>query len=310
MSSSDDLFRCAIVAIVCLSCATGCTKRGSERVAEVPAQTTAISFDDSTTSRSALEHRPRGNACDSALPPIDCPLRKAGVNPQHLKPFADVQKYVAFLERPDRAAWQKPDEVVRSLRLTGDEVIADVGAGSGYFTFRFAVALPRGKVMATDIQPEMIRYIHHKAVTEGVHNVQPVLASVDDPKVPDTADLVFICDVLHHVSDRRAWLGRLHDEMKPGSRLVLIEFKEGDLPEGPPTTLKISRNDLLSLARNSGFALVDEEKDLLPYQMFLVFRLEEGPVTPYDKGDVDTQRTSSMRGGYGFCSHHLVVVAG
>lgn len=265
------LRRCAVAPALCLILASGCSKKVPEEGAEVSSEVGTLS--SSTSMTAGLTKDGSGSSRgDSALPPIECPLRKAGVDPQHLKPFADVQKYVAFLERPDRAAWQKPDDVVRALRLTGVEVVADVGAGSGYFTFRFAAALPRGRVVAIDIEPEMIRHIHHKAMIEGITNVEPVLASADDPKVPAAADLVFLCDVLHHVQDRRAWLGRLHDQMKSGAYLVLVEFKEGDLPEGPPAALKIPRDELLSLVRDSGFTLVREEKDLLPYQGFLVFR--------------------------------------
>ena len=91
------------------------------------------------------------------LPGIDCPLRRAGVDPSQLRPFAEVEKYIAFLDRPDRAAWQRPDEVVAALGLHGDETVLDLGAGSGYFSFRLARAVPRGKVVATDLEPEMIR---------------------------------------------------------------------------------------------------------------------------------------------------------
>jgi SAM-dependent methyltransferase len=268
------LRRCASLATLCLLLTSGCSKAPPESEAQVATQVAAFPSDGSTASNGTTKEAPVSQSVDLAVPTIDCPLRKAGVNPQHLKPFDDVQKYVAFLERPDRAAWQKPDEVVRALHLTGNEIVADVGAGSGYFTFRFAAALPQGRVVATDIEPEMTRYIHHKAMTEGIRNVEPVLASADDPKVPATADLVFVCDVLHHVQNRDAWLRRLHDQMKPDARLVLVEFKEGDLPEGPPAALKIPREEILRLLRDTGFVLIGEEKDLLPYQMFLVFRKE------------------------------------
>ncbi|MBN2195343.1 MAG: hypothetical protein JW751_21170 [Polyangiaceae bacterium] len=92
---------------------------------------------------------------DPAHPPIDCPLRKQGIDPGHLRPFDDIAKYIEFLERPDRAQWQKPDAVVAALDLGGDEVVFDVGAGSGYFSFRFAKAAPQGKVIAGDTEPEM-----------------------------------------------------------------------------------------------------------------------------------------------------------
>ena len=84
-----------------------------------------------------------GAAPVPAETPIDCPLHAKGVHTGDLRPFAETEKYIEFLERPDRAEWQKPDAVVRALRLQGTETVADVGAGSGYFTFRFAKALPR-----------------------------------------------------------------------------------------------------------------------------------------------------------------------
>lgn len=273
MSAFCTFHRYAVRVVLCLSlCVSGCSKKASDQAAKAPSNVAAAAPGEVAAPGLSMPPASARTGSGAGLPPIECPLHKAGVDPQHLKPFEDVEKYVAFLERPDRAAWQKPDEIVRALGLAGDEVIADVGAGSGYFTFRFAAALPRGRVVAIDIEAEMIRHIHHKAMTEGITNVEPVLAPADDPQVPATADIVFLCDVLHHVQDRPAWLRRLHDQMKSGTRLVLVEFKEGDLPEGPPAALKIPRDQLLSLVRDSGFTLVREEKDLLPYQTFLVFR--------------------------------------
>jgi SAM-dependent methyltransferase len=209
---------------------------------------------------------------DHNMPGIDCPLRKAGVDPSGLRPFAEVEKYIAFLDRPDRAAWQKPDEVVTALGLQGNETVFDLGAGSGYFSFKLARAVPRGKVVAADLEPEMIRHIHHKAMTEGVTNLTPVIIKADDPRVPGEADLVFVCDVLHHVQDRAGWLKKAASEMKPGARFVLVEFKEGKLPEGPPEAVKISRKQLIELVSQAGLPLESEKADLLPYQVFLVFR--------------------------------------
>lgn len=209
---------------------------------------------------------------DPAHPPIDCPLRKAGIATHDLKPFAETEQYIAFLERADREIWQKPDEVVRALGLRGDETVADVGAGSGYFTFRLAAALPKGRVVALDLEAEMLRHIHHKAMSAGVTNVQVAPAAADDPKVPEGTDLVFVCDVLHHVADRAGWMKRLAAELKPGARLVLVEFREGDLPQGPPASLKVTRKELTEAAQAAGFALQREDSTLLPYQYLLVFQ--------------------------------------
>lgn len=226
-----------------------------------------------------------GEGPDGAAPPaahdsetpIDCPLHGARVSPGALRPFAETERYIAFLDRPDRARWQKPDAVVAALRLKGDETLADVGAGSGYFTFRFAKALPRGKVVAIDIDPEMIRHVHHAVMTGGVRNVQAVLADPKDPGVPAAADVVFVCDVLHHVEGRGAWLGKLFAEMKPGARLIVVEFKEGKLPEGPPEAMKIPKSRLTAMLRAAGFVLERDDPKLLPYQTFLVFERPAGP---------------------------------
>ncbi|MFZ4578800.1 MAG: class I SAM-dependent methyltransferase [Myxococcota bacterium] len=217
-----------------------------------------------------------GQGCagpEGHLPPIDCPLAKAGLDPHHggMKPFEDTEKYIAFLDREDRAAWQKPDELIRSLALKGTEVVADVGSGSGYFAFRFAQALPKGKVVAIDVDPEMVRHVHHKVMTQGLQGIESVLAPTDDPKVPGDADLVFVCDVLHHVEQRNAWVGKLFAEMKPGARLVIVEFKEGELPQGPPAAMKLARAHVKALVTAAGFGFVREDDRILPYQVVLEF---------------------------------------
>jgi FkbM family methyltransferase len=205
------------------------------------------------------------------LPPIECPLRKAGIDPTKLKPFEEVEKYIQFLERPDRAKWQKPDEVVKALGLKGTEMVVDLGAGSGYFTFRLSKALPKGKVIAIDSQPEMVRHVHRKARMEGFANVIAQVAKSDDPGLPRAADLVFVCDVLLHVKKKADWLKAIHAQMRSGTRIVLIDFREGKLPEGPPEKIKVPKAEVIRMCKEAGFTLKKDEGDLLPYQQFLVF---------------------------------------
>ena len=259
------ILKATIFLLLTVAAMAGCSQRAAKETSSPP---------ESATNESKPKH-PRGEDHMQGHPPIDCPLHKAGIDASKMKPFEETEKYIAFLERPDRAKWQKPDEVVNALNLSGDETVVDVGAGSGYFSFRFAEKLKQGKVVAVDIEPEMIRHIHHKAMTTGVENITASLTKPDDPGVIESADLVFICDVLHHVQDRVAWLKRIADTVKPGARLILIEFKEGDLPQGPPTSMKIPKKDLMELAKKAGFSFVREHKDLLPYQVFLEFRKEK-----------------------------------
>ena len=249
--------------IVTLSLALGCTP--SEKKANRPAE----SKDEPAAEKPAAgePHQPH----QGGQPPIDCPLRKAGVDPAHMRPFEDVEDYIAFLDRADRAEWQKPDEVVAALGLKGSETVADVGAGSGYFSFRLARALPQGKVVAIDVEAEMVRHMHHKAMTEGVKNLEAVLTGQDDPAVPKGTDLVLIVDVLHHIQGRVEWLSKASANLETGARLVIIEFREGKLPKGPPEGMKIPRKDLIELARKAGFELASEQGTLLPYQHLLLF---------------------------------------
>ena len=256
-----------ILFLVVMTLVFGCSGSSDKANQSPPLSSKATSEEN----KLAFNQSPQQDSSSSLNPPIDCPLRKQGINPHDMKPFEDTQKYIDFLERSDRAIWQKPDAIIQELHLSGTEKIADVGAGSGYFTFRFAQALPKGKVYAIDIEPEMLRHIHHKAMTEGVNNVEVIKSTPDDPKVPADVDLVFVCDVIHHVKNQKMWLQQLSRQMKRGAHVVVIEFKEGDLPEGPPASVKIPKKKLIALITENNFKLETEKSDFLPYQEFLIF---------------------------------------
>jgi ubiquinone/menaquinone biosynthesis C-methylase UbiE len=102
--------------------------------------------------------------------------------------------------------------------------------------------------------------------------VAVVVGEPDDPKVPADAGIIFVCDVLHHVNDRPTWLANLYREAGAGSKLVIVEFKEGDLPEGPPASLKLPRAEVVRLVSAAGFSRSSENATLLPYQYVLTFR--------------------------------------
>ncbi|TWT83578.1 hypothetical protein CA13_50450 [Planctomycetes bacterium CA13] len=206
-----------------------------------------------------------------ALPPIECPLSKAGIDKTKLKPFEEVADYIKFLERSDRAEWQKPKAVVEALEFKGTETVVDLGCGSGYFTFRLSKAVPQGKVIAIDNQPEMVRHIHRKVLTGEWPNIRAQVGKSDDPGLPSDADCVFVCDVLLHVREKQEWLKTLHSEMQRGAKLVLIDFRKGELPEGPPEAIKVHKQEILRLCKEAGFVLKQDKPGLLPYQEFLVF---------------------------------------
>jgi SAM-dependent methyltransferase len=188
-------------------------------------------------------------------------------------PPRTASAYIRALEDPGRGEWQKPQEVLAHLALKPGETIADVGAGSGYFTLPLARAVgPRGKVYAVDIDPQMLDYIRKRARQEHLANIETVLADPHDPKLAaSSVDLIFICDTLHHISDRQTYFPLLARALKPGGKLVNIDFHKRDLPLGPPVEMKIPRLAMIAEAKAGGFHLV-QEFDFLPYQYFLVFQ--------------------------------------
>jgi SAM-dependent methyltransferase len=184
----------------------------------------------------------------------------------------DPAAYIASLEDPKRDAYQKPDEVMKALALRPGEVVADIGAGSGYFTLRFARAVgDTGRVYAVDISPDMIRHVNRRVRDAGVRNVVSVLADPDDPLLPDASvDRFVIVDTWHHVEDQAKYLALMKRMLRPGGQVVHIDFQKRELPLGPPLEMKIAREDLVKQMEGAGFRLAAEHM-FLPYQYFLVF---------------------------------------
>ena len=134
-----------------------------------------------------------------------------------------------WLERPERERQERTDLLIDGLSLSDDFVIADIGAGTGYFTFPVAQRVPRGKVFSVDIQPEMLARVEQRKALENVANVETVLGEEDDPKLPaKEIDLAFIVDAYHEFSFPREMGERLKESLKPGGRLVLVEYRAED----------------------------------------------------------------------------------
>ncbi|MGH9348043.1 MAG: class I SAM-dependent methyltransferase [Vicinamibacterales bacterium] len=185
----------------------------------------------------------------------------------------DSAAYIAALEDPARDAYQKPQEVMQALGIKEGEVVADIGAGSGYFTIRLAHHVgAAGRVYAVDISPDMIRHLHARVRDMGLLNVSPILARPDDPLLPQSVDRFVIVNVWHHIEDQAGYLALMKKHLKPGGRVVMIDFHKRDLPVGPPTGMKIAREDLLKQLQAHGFRLAAEHT-FLPYQYFLVFEI-------------------------------------
>ena len=194
---------------------------------------------------------------------------------QHHMPghsFEDIDRWVAEFESPERDRVQKPDEVVAALKLRSSDRIADIGAGTGYFTRRFAKASGQGTVFAVDLEPNMLRYIARRARTEGQKNIVPVLALPDSPMLPPgSVDVIFICNTIHHIENRAAYYQILGESLVPGGRLIIVDFrKDAVLEEGPPPEMRLDRKELERELSQAGFRLT-EEHSFLPDQYFVVF---------------------------------------
>ncbi|MDT0632743.1 class I SAM-dependent methyltransferase [Rubrivirga litoralis] len=177
----------------------------------------------------------------------------------------------AWLERPDREREERPALLVQALGLAPDDVVADLGAGTGYFTFRLAPLVPEGRVYAVDIQPEMLRIVEARAGEDGVGNVAPVLGTETSPGLrPRSTDLTLVVDAYHEFSDPREMLAGIFEATRPGGRLVLVEYRAED-PDVPIKPLhKMTEAQARREVEAAGFRFV-ENRDVLPQQHILVF---------------------------------------
>jgi arsenite methyltransferase len=187
----------------------------------------------------------------------------------------DPKSYIGALEDPKRDLYQKPHEVIHALAIRPGEVIADIGAGSGYFTFHLARHVgDKGKVYAVDVSPDMVRHINRRIRDTKVTNVVSILADPDDPLLPDqSVNRFFICDVWHHIDNQTQYLSLMKKMLKPGGEIVMIDFHKRDLPVGPPMQMRIAREDVIKQMGLNGFKLTKEHTSL-PYQYFLVFSVK------------------------------------
>ena len=187
----------------------------------------------------------------------------------------DSKAYIAMLDDPKRDAYQKPHEVITALKLKEGEVIADIGAGSGYFTFRLAHHVgDTGRVYAVDVSPDMIVHLNRRIRDLHLKNVVTILAAPDDPLLADASvDRFFICDTWHHIENRDRYLALLKKMLRPGGQIIMVDFKKEQTPMGPPMEMRIERDDLVKEMEKNGFRLAAEHT-FLPYQYFLVFKVK------------------------------------
>lgn len=188
----------------------------------------------------------------------------------HQLPASDFGAFVAHMEDPARAKWQKPDAVVQRLHLRRGESVADIGAGSGYFSVRLARTVgARGHVYAVDIDPRAVRHMRDRFRRAHLLQASAVQAVADDPRLPRPVDLIFICDAWHHITHHDAYLHGLRRYLRPGGRLVIVDFKpDADPSIGPPKSMRLSAAQVTGELRRAGFRAT-AAPDFLPLQYVL-----------------------------------------
>lgn len=190
----------------------------------------------------------------------------------------NVMEYLDRLDRPERDQDQKPAQVVDALELKPGMHVADLGAGSGYFTRRFVEAVGEtGKVYVIDVEPEALKYVEESLIR--MHRrfeAEFILARPDNPKIPvESVDLIFVCDTYHHLEDRADYFRNVKTSLKPGGRIALIDFyhdeRSGDLDF--PKRHLVPREKVIEEMTAAGYRLAKEHR-FLPKQYFLEFTRE------------------------------------
>jgi SAM-dependent methyltransferase len=183
--------------------------------------------------------------------------------------FEHADEWAKRFDDPARDAWQQPDRVLEALALSPAMVVADIGAGTGYFAVRLARAVPQGSVIATDIEPDMVRYMTERAKREGLANLRAVATPPDSPELaPSSVDRVLVVDVWHHLGDRAAYAKKLAEALRPGGRIAIVDYKL-DAKRGPPPKHRLAPEAIAADLRGAGLTVEGAPLDL-PEQYIVI----------------------------------------
>lgn len=193
----------------------------------------------------------------------------AQVQRQHGRLFPPQD--LGLLEGPDREKYQRPEQIMDHLGIGEGSLVADLGAGGGWFTIRLARrVLPNGLVYAQDIQPEMIGSIERRVQREGLKNVKTVLGTATDPNLPDPVDVVLIVDAYHEMTDPVTLLKNVRKSLRPGGRVGIIEYSKAGHGPGPPMEERVDPETVIRDAEVAGLRL-KSRGNFLRYQYLLEF---------------------------------------
>lgn len=185
----------------------------------------------------------------------------------HHHRFDDAARWSKLFDDPARDEWQKPARVVELMAITPGMTVADVGAGTGYFAPHLSRAVgASGKVIAEDVEPEMVKWLEARAKREGLENVRPSLGAADDPKLPSGGvDRVLVVDTWHHIQDRAAFSKKLAEALAPGGAVFVVDFKL-ESPHGPPPGARLAPDVVAADLRSAGLTAEVLTDAGLPHQ--------------------------------------------
>lgn len=213
----------------------------------------------------------------AACSPSSSPHADHGHHHHHGGPlvhrFENAEQWAKELDGPARDAWQHPADVIAALRLAPGMTVADVGAGTGYFLPHLSRAVgPGGKVLALDIEPDMIRYMNERAGREGLANVEAHLVPLDDAQLPaGGVDRVLIVDTWHHIDGRVAYAAKLRAGLAPGGAVFVVDFKL-EASHGPPREMRLSPEQVAAELTQGGL-VAEVVPSPLPEQYIVAGRL-------------------------------------
>jgi ubiquinone/menaquinone biosynthesis C-methylase UbiE len=191
--------------------------------------------------------------------------------------FSAVERFARQFDGPERDAWQKPAEVVRFLELGAGQVVADIGAGTGYFLPHLSkTAGTEGRVLALDVEPNMVEYMKQRSRKSGFANVEARVVAPDDAGLaPSSVDHILIVNTWHHIDDRTRYAGNLARALRPGGTLLIVDFTlQSD--QGPPKEHRLSAEQVVKELEGGGFRAEIVRGETLPKQYLVRGSLESG----------------------------------
>lgn len=218
-------------------------------------------------------------SCQSGGAPAGAPPASAEKHGSHRHPghgapghglhedFSDTETFARAFDDPARDAWQRPAEVVALLRIEPGSVVADLGAGTGYFSSWLSRAVgEHGKVLALDVEPKMVEFLARRAREQGLGNVTPRLVAADDPQLePGSVSRVLIVNTWHHIDDRGRYAAKLAAALAAGGELWIVDFTP-DSDIGPPARFRLPAEQVLAELQDGGLRAEVVADEQLPKQ--------------------------------------------